>query len=321
MSNKEVSSKNISPSLDPSNVQPQTPWDEVDQILSESDPDFTRQLSEIKSVATESEVLIESVLSEGEILEGENDENWLSTNSHRKKIYFLISKIKLFFRIQCLKIKQQTLSSLTQFFIYARTLPREFSSYLKVMGKNGKNWIRNSWLNFKNLNLKHKLSVVLGLILSILLLFMISANLKGIWLPPLFAPEITKMDLLADQVWEISGEDSMVSLFSAFPQEELEFLMPKFFVNLQPSSEHPHPMGAFEFYLTLDSKNSAFEVESRQKELHDLMQREIEALSYPEVNGVRGKERLKSALRGVLNDSLSQGWVKEVFIKTIVLKP
>ena len=80
-------------------------------------------------------------------------------------------------------------------------------------------------------------------------------------------------------------------------------------------------MGMFEFFVELDSKDTAIEIKSREKELLDILQRTIEGESYNVLQGESGKIRLKSLIRSELNEVLNQGWVKEVYFSNIVLKP
>ncbi len=82
-----------------------------------------------------------------------------------------------------------------------------------------------------------------------------------------------------------------------------------------------NPMGAFEFYVVMDSQDAALEVQARQKELHDRLQRAIEDQTYADLISPLGKKRVKDLLRNELNGVLTQGWVKDVLIKTMVLKP
>ena len=111
------------------------------------------------------------------------------------------------------------------------------------------------------------------------------------------------------------------ALVAAFPQQTFTVLLEKIVVNLQRSRRHRNPMGAFKFYVTVDSQETAVEVKDRETEVLDYVQRAVEEMSYEEVNGPGGRTQLKALVRGEINRLLNQGRVQDVFIEIMITKP
>ena len=78
------------------------------------------------------------------------------------------------------------------------------------------------------------------------------------------------------------------------------------------------PMGIFEFYLGVDSKDTAVEIRDREHEVIDLVQRTLEGFTYHEVVSYQGKIRMKSRIRDNVNDILNQGQINRVYINRMV---
>ena len=98
-------------------------------------------------------------------------------------------------------------------------------------------------------------------------------------------------------------------------------LLKKVIVNLKPDDlSTRNPMGLYEVYLGLDSKDTAIEVKDREKEILDLIQRTLENFTYSEVSSIVGKIRMKSAIKERLNEILNQGRVFHVYFNNFVTK-
>jgi flagellar basal body-associated protein FliL len=300
--------------------------DEIDRILKEDDPDFTNQLGEIQSVSGDSEVDIES------LVPGDDEtmpiDEVLSVGSRLldrfpklEKILKPLGKVRSALYTRWLRTRANAVVLFHQLWIYARTWPGEFAQYLKAMSKIAKAQMGQAQDHFKALPRLQKLAWLTLSALALSFVLVLKLNLMGVWLPGLFPHVVSDLTTVADKVWTVEKNEEWVGLYRAFPQEEIEFLFPKIIVNLRRTRGYSNPMGAFELYVVMDSKDAALEVQARQKELHDLLQRAIEDQSYPDLGSPLGKKRIKDLLRRELNDVLTQGWVKDILIKTMVLKP
>ena len=93
-------------------------------------------------------------------------------------------------------------------------------------------------------------------------------------------------------------------------------------MNLRPSeSSDENPMGYFEFYLEMNSQEAAVEIGDRMSEVIDSVQRTAESITYDEIITTAGKNKLKLVIRKNVNKVLSEGRVRKVFYKSVVIKP
>jgi hypothetical protein len=145
-------------------------------------------------------------------------------------------------------------------------------------------------------------------------------NLRGIWLPALTSPILRSFEPYADRVENYDPKDGL-SFDSAFPPERFEFGFRKLTVNIKRTSEHPNPFGAFEIIAGLDSRDTAVEMSDREAEFSDVVQRVLEQESFEDLEKDLGKSRLKGRLMSELNRKLTQGRVKEINFKSLILRP
>jgi flagellar basal body-associated protein FliL len=81
------------------------------------------------------------------------------------------------------------------------------------------------------------------------------------------------------------------------------------------------PMAAFEFFVEGLSSEVLVEMKDREGEMRDLFQRQIEEFSFEQLDTTEGKKLLLERLKKAVNNSLSQGRIRRIFIKNVVLKP
>lgn len=93
-------------------------------------------------------------------------------------------------------------------------------------------------------------------------------------------------------------------------------------VNIRPSPKSgPTPMAAFEFFLEGNSPDVMVEIKDREYEVRDLFQRDMEEMTFDELESIEGKQLLAEKLRREINRILTKGRVRKVFFKTAILKP
>lgn len=99
-------------------------------------------------------------------------------------------------------------------------------------------------------------------------------------------------------------------------------LITKMVVNIRPSaSSGENPMLAVEFFAEGMSPEPILELKAREAFFRDRMQRRIEEYSFDVLDTPPGKQALAADLLKDLNRNLSQGQLRGLRIKTIVLKP
>jgi len=298
--------------------------DEIDKILKEDDPEFASSLGEIQSVGVEGEIEIESsVMEDGGFSEEVEVPRFQSLLSRlpgdgkwKERFLQLLSQLSLHWGSLRTSIK----SRLTDLMLVSRNLPKEIYGYLKSVLIIVAGRIQSRIRAFLGLSAYQKLMTFSLAILVLGMLFIFKLNLSGNWIPQVSEPPITNWADVADAEFEFDRSKDTEPFLRAFPQEEHAFLFPKMIVNLKRTSGR-NPMGAFEFYVIFDSQDAAVEAQMRKRELHDLLQRTVEEQTYEELDSNLGKLRLKDVVKRALNEVMTQGWAKEVLIKTFVLKP
>lgn len=288
---------------------------EIDDLLDQEDPEFRKDLSQMAEIQPEVELDEEGALSE--LAEPLMDDEDTEEKSRLKKIIGGL-KAQLGYKLQRLQLR--TRNFIFNVILFLKTRPKEFFGFVLSLVLYQVKKVKALLGRFAALPRRHKLIVFVVFGLSVGVVFLTVKNLKGVWLPPLKPPIISSLGEVADQEFLHSSKD-LEMFYRAFPRTPDLFLFEKFKVNLKPSSEHPNPMGAFEVVLQLDSKDAAVEVQGRQVEFHDLIQREFESQTYPSLVTDLGKRHLKELIKRSLDERLSQGWVEDVHFQTFILKP
>lgn len=284
---------------------------DLDQVLEQMDPDFAKNLESIKNVQAATDVHIESVQIDPDDSEAtdEKKQTTFKTWVNQKKLAF----------------KNWRARTWARFLLFIKTVPKEVGVAVLIGARNGLKTALEYFLwiakNFFALSRLQKFTLVLVAGMSVALIMVVQANLKGRWIPMLNDPILTSFEPRADSVTTFDENEKMISFSRAFPQDPEIFLFDKIKVNLKRGTDHPNPMGAFEFYTQVDSHETAVELQSRQVELHDGIQRVLEGLQYDELVSDLGKNRLKGLLKTEINHALTQGWVVDIHFKTFILKP
>jgi flagellar basal body-associated protein FliL len=289
------------PSAEPGKLE------DLDKLLEQEDPGFGQALAAVRAVVVESSVQIDS---EGASVELEVAEEQAIA---AKGIKPWLVRRKLNLQAQIRRLKASII-------IFIKTVPKEFALFLLATLKRFGGVLKAVLKEFGHLSKMQKLSVLVLGLMSVLTVGIVMKNLKGHWLPSLLPPILMSLSDIADNSFEFDPKET-VPFFKAFPQDPELFLFPRIKVNLRRSPEHPNPMGAFEVYVQIDSHDTAIEIQSRQTELFDVVQRTFEGLSYTDLETETGKGRAKMVLKRDLSKQLTQGWVTDVHFKMFILKP
>ncbi len=304
-------------------VEPPTSED-IDNLLSESDPDFLDSLAEIEPQEGEdfSSLEIGSSLVGPDALSGEVDPTQLSPWAEKwPRLYQWGLKFDRGLSLlweRWLRLQK----SLRYLRLTFKTGPREFLAYLKVMASVLRVRTKAQISRLGALTMRQKSGLVGGVILSFSILFLARLNLQGIWLPGLSSHGPVNLSAEGQPLVFIDPHRDSVPLFLFFPEARYTVLFSKVIVNLKRRSGHSeNPMGAFEFFVSLDTKEGVAELQQREGELLDRVQRGLEDLTYPELQGAEGPQRLREVVRRELNQALALGQVREVHVNTMVMKP
>lgn len=100
------------------------------------------------------------------------------------------------------------------------------------------------------------------------------------------------------------------------------FLIPKMVLNIKASpNSGENPMLAVEFFAEGMSPEVILELKDREPYFRDMMQRRMEDYTFDFLESRPGKQDLSATLLKDLNRSLTQGQLRALRIKTIILKP
>lgn len=293
--------------------------EDIDKLLEAEDPEFAKQLEDVRSVEVDTSVEIEATVSDEDQLGTEAQaevESKPATRAARMK-----SAIRLGIRTFRARLRVFLLSSWRDLILFLRTRPKEFALYAVSLIRNLAKKSVIPIRAFREASTGQKLIVIVLVAISATVLWMVRANLRGVWLPSLNEPILRSLEHGADSVETFDAKDGGESFYSAFPQERHEFLFRRMKVNLRRTADNPNPMGAFEVIVQVDSKDSAIELRDREVEFFDLLQRVFEDETFTDLEQELGKAKLKARLKRELNQKLTQGWVKDIIFKTFVLKP
>lgn len=267
---------------------PEMSLDELDNLLAEEDPSFAGEFSKIKDEKFEADLFAED-FAEIDSPPGKNRSR-ISTFLNNRKTNF-IAAVK--------GIVPYILSNISGF----------FSALFGSIG------------SFFKMSLKQKAIILVAVALSALTIVLVFRGLKGSLLPNFELKFLTSFAEVADRSFKINEGDSFEDFDNPLRHPDFVVLIERLVVNLRPSETNESPMGMFEFYVEASSQEGAIEVNERQKEVRDLMARTLEVTSYDDLATAEGKEKAKLNLRRELNSILTQGRVRRVFFKTIILKP
>lgn len=293
--------------------------DDLDKVIDQMDPGFTDSLEGIKKEGVGDTAAIEALQVDSQVDVGTDDDS--EKKNLRKRIFaFLMTpfvRIKGWFRLRwiafanrCRLFKDQSI----QFFKH------EFPERLRFYKSRliaGIKWCGDQIKRFMKLTKIQKIGSIVAVALIAGSGYFFFQSIKGQWLPAWRNPIMASFEKHAEFVRK-TGPDDYTEFFQAFPEIEIPFLLSKIIVNLTPSPGSANPMGAFEFFLGLDAKETAIEVKDREKEVLDLVQRTVEEFTYDEVMSPVGQTRMKARIRDAINAILNQGNVTKVYINTMV---
>ena len=217
----------------------QSPEADVDLLLRQADPEFHASLEAVRAVENASDVHIEASVLD---LDASADDEAFDRQTKGEAAEV----------------------TPTARLISLRTLPKEVIGY--ALGQ-----IRSGLHAFKAATRAQKVLLVLLVAVAGLITYLTTANLRGTWLPRFDRPMLTGFAPYADHVEDFDPAEDQVSLRAEFPPDVHEFLFKPFKVNLRATTENPQPMGAFEFVVTLDAKETAIEARDREVEMVDLI--------------------------------------------------
>lgn len=133
---------------------------------------------------------------------------------------------------------------------------------------------------------------------------------------------MTSLEVISDKKFDTAADESKETFYNSSRIPKNIFNLKKIVVNIQPSAgSGPNPMVAFEFSLEGSSSEVLLEIKDREGEILDQVQRTVESYSFDELNDIEGKKTVSEKVRTTINRSLTLGKIRKVYIQGIILKP
>tara|TARA_B100000749_G_scaffold28537_1_gene20060 strand:- start:54537 stop:55562 length:1026 start_codon:yes stop_codon:yes gene_type:complete len=304
--------------------------DDIDALLNEVAPDFEDELKAIEDSASDMEG--------ADLEDSVPEEVQLTFEEKFPKIYRIIapilgvlSKFKLVNRVvgafwrRVFSITQRLYffvkDGLLKFFHLVKTYIPIWINFIVSNSKDFFSYLSSQVKNFLKLPLKVKIMAFISVVLFAVTALFAYKTGQGIWLPILKDKPLVSFYGQAQYQGSINPKGELVPYHTAFPQPEYTLLLKHMVISLKRDRFDSTPMAAFEFFLNLDSEDTAVEVKDREPQMLDAIQRVVENYTYNELNSYDGLKAMKKSIVKELNTMLNYGIVRDIYIKTKVLKP
>lgn len=298
---------------------------QIDQILSETDPEFTASMramkaeavSDIESEEVESidliEVMTESVADE-KAAKGFQGLLLGPLRLARRVLVSVVISLRIG-RAQVLSWWRESAQG------KSRELAIASLGRIRKTAVAAVHLLRASARKFWMAPRLVKLKVIGVAVLGGALFAVVKLTFFGSLMPGMEPGFLLSFGTVADAAFEYDGDDPMEDFHNPLLHPENVVLIERLIVNLGPADAGANSMGLFEFFIESSNREAAIEIRDRESEIRDLISRTVEQMPYDELVTVAGKNKLKMIVRHDLNSFLTHGRVRRVFYKTIVLKP
>ncbi len=135
-------------------------------------------------------------------------------------------------------------------------------------------------------------------------------------------PYGSSLEPVADKKFSYASDTPIIKYSNDLLAPQHFVLINKIVVNIRAGrASTSNPMVAFDLYVRTDTDAAAVEIRDREKQIQDHLQRFCEDLNYDQIQSEEGKNSWKNRMKRELNLVLTTGRVKEVFFKTLLIKP
>jgi len=294
--------------------------DQLDSMILSEDPEFAKELKDVQSMPVDANVNLD-VVDLGEDFSIEKENPWRNTFGIRKVIVAVLPFLPVLWDLQ-----YRQFTRLHFFRSQFKTLLIEAGPWIlksskeAVLGSVAFAKERSS--AFKALNRKMKAVASILILLSLLTVAFVYRSLTHGVLPGEQEFLIASLEEWSSQTYKYDADTEMDSFYDSPRTIQNIMSISKMIVNLRPSANSgPSPMAAMEFFLEGLSPEAIVEVKDRETEVRDLFQRTMESMSFDELDSSEGKRLLTEKLRQTLNEILTKGKIRRIFIKEAIIKP
>ncbi len=305
---------------------PEMSVEDVDSFLNDEEPDF---FNEVSSIAADKSLSIVQINIDDAVAALHAEIDLWKTYKGPLRILFLVfpfmPRITLRLKLWSFKISGWIHGYLVRaknFSYYLLTDGRTAAiSKIKSVIVQALTQISTTIHTFKKISFKVRLILIFSLVLFLLSVAVIYQSVTKGLLPGERENFLSNMSSHATQAYEYETSQVEPYMDNARATQNL-FLTQKIFVNLKTSpGSGPNPMGAFEFFIEGMSSDVVIEIKDREPMMRDLMQSVIQDMTYDDLDTSEGKKDLCSRLQKEVSRVLTTGSVKNVRIRSFVIKP
>jgi flagellar basal body-associated protein FliL/5'(3')-deoxyribonucleotidase len=301
--------------------------DDLDSLLAEEDPEFADQMEKISEDEDLKNADVEIIDFDESTDEIEEEEKKPSFFEKHPKLAKVITPVLGLRKKVVEKIKLKINQAYQGLFKTLTWLKKDFPGLAKqkVIATKGSvlnlvHKVKAIFKKFSDLPKKQKMGIYTTLVFVLSLSGLIVFSTKKSWIPSMVEPMFTSLESVGEGVENFKETEKMRSLYQAFPQPDYLVQLEKIVVNLTSTTPRGTPMGTMEFYLDVDSNETAIEIKDREPQVLDVTGRAVEEFTYQQLRTNAGLAKMKAAVRFEINNILNQGRVNKVYLKTIVLK-
>lgn len=297
---------------------------QIDGLLAEEDPEFSSAMQELKSQSIDSEGVDVDDSDIDRVVEDSKLEIARSKTLKGRLIWPFKKSMYLIrtFGSWLLNSVDQGWNWWTDTVLpWIKKLSKMATEWTKQKAVQAKGSSQNLLTTFKSMPRSSKLLVVSVGVLGLLLVIVLRALLSGPLLPRIGSGYLFSFTPIADARYEFNPLGSTETFDNPLLHPEHVVLIERMILSLRRTRENASPMGFLEIYVEVSNRETAIEVKDREGEARDIVSRVVEQMTYDELISPRGKNKMKTTLRKSLNDFVTKGRVRRVYIKTIVLKP
>ena len=303
-----------------------TPED-VDSFLAAQDPEFAAKMGEMSKDKGLS--IVESEVDEETSELHDEIAKWNNSSGLKKKL------VGIFPFLPRLTVRLNRIAF--RFFAMTRAIGihgKDFYDYLRTDGrKNLKKFsialyqatfglISRALEDFGNLSTKLKFALFGMILLFVGAVFLFYFALKGKVWPAETELFLTSLDSHASVVYQVKEEEGFENFYDNIRATPNLLLIQKLVVNIKPSANSgKNPMMACELFLDALSPDVIIEVKDRETFFRDLIQRASEEFDFDTLSSTGGKKEYLKTIMKDINRQLTTGELRNIRIKTIVIKP
>lgn len=300
---------------------------ELDRFLAEQDPAFAAQM---KDLSQDKNLKVEEIVIDDATQElFEETQNWQNSTGLKKisyRFFRFLPQVSLALK----KSKARVAVKMVAFSIILRneandlavSLWRNSRKYAKEGLSATQQTVGGGLKSFKKLSAKRKVMLFLTFVLVGAAIYGVKFALSGRLLPGERELFIANFEEAGGEVFEFDPSDRQELFYDNVRSAPNLLLIPKMIINIKASANSgPNPMIAVEFFAEGMSPEAILELKAREPFFRDRMQRRIEDYSFDLLESSSGKISLTQELLKDLNRNLSQGQLRGLRIKTLVLKP